>query len=421
MWSSKNGGDSLETIERRRRFIINLIYYVSVMGLFYLFIKYAFWPFFPLIFAFVLSIAIQKPVDEITNKFHFKKGIVSVFMVLLVIGIIGMLIGLLSSKIVNEFRDFIDYLTIRIKDISWIERTAHSAVGILPNFAQKSISGAVDGFLVELRSMMQEGVLSTGQSAPLKIGSFNLSSIIFPSITGVWNTAKQIPSILIAVIVTIISCCFMTADYERITKGIKNLLPEDKRYIFSRTKAILFSSLSKLAKAYAVIMLITFSEMLLGLSIMRIAGVYNSSYIFVIAFITAILDILPIFGTGTVLIPWAIYQLIMGNTGFGVGLILLYALITIVRQIVEPKLVATQLDLPPVTTICAMYIGLQIFGVIGMFLMPITLFCVKLLGDEGIINMPGSQNPSKNKSDNAKKQISHKGNKSKQDVEKNKV
>jgi len=401
----------LEAIERRRRFIINLVYYASVLGLFYLFIKYAFWPFFPLIFAFVLAVILQKPVDKITNKFHIKKGIVSVIMVLLVIAIIGTLIGLLSSKIVNEFRDFINYITIRIKDIDWIEKTVRSAIGVLPSFVQKSVSSAVDEFLVELRSMMQDGVSSAGQSSSLKIGSFNLSSIIFPSITGVWNTAKQIPSVLIAVIVTIISCCFMTADYERVTKGIKNLLPEDKRYIFSRTKAILFASLGKLAKAYAIIMLITFSEMLLGLSIMRIAGVYNSSYIFVIAILTAFLDILPIFGTGTVLIPWAIYELITGNTGFGVGLILLYAAITVIRQIVEPKLVATQLDLPPVATICAMYIGLQIFGVIGMFLMPITLFCLKILSDEGIINVRGVD---KTKSDKAKKENLNKEKKIKQ-------
>ncbi len=387
----------METIERRRNFIINLVYYVSVLGLFYLFIKYAFWPLFPLIFAFLLAVVLQKPVDKISIKFKIKKGIVSVVMVLLVLGIIGLMIGLLSNKIVNEFRDFINYITIRVNDIDWIERTVRSAVGVMPDFIQKGISNSVEEFLGELRSMMQEGATASGRSPSLKIGSFNLTSLIFPSITGVWNTAKQIPSILIAVIVMIISCCFMTADYERISNAIKGLLPEDKHFIFSRTKAALFSSLGKLAKAYAIIILVTFSEMLFGLSIMKLAGFYTSSYIFVIAVITAIVDILPVFGTGTILIPWGIYELIVKNTGLGIGLLVLYGAITVIRQIVEPKLVASQLDLPPVLTISAMYVGLQIFGVIGMFLMPITIFCLKILNDEGILKIPGFDKSGKKK------------------------
>ncbi|MEG1179079.1 MAG: AI-2E family transporter, partial [Oscillospiraceae bacterium] len=246
---------------------------------------------------------------------------------------------------------------------------------------EDAVSGTVDEFLSNLQTSMQDG--ATGSSA-LSFGSFKLSSLIFPSISGVWNTAKQIPSVLIGVIVSIISCYFMTSDYERVTKSIKLLLPKEKRFLFSRTKTILFSSLGKLAKAYGIIILITFSEVLLGLSIMSIVGVYDSSYVFVIAVITALVDVLPIFGTGTILMPWALYELLTKNTGLGIGLIVLYVVITIIRQIVEPKLVASQLDLPPVATICAMYVGLQMFGVIGMFLMPITLFCVKVLYDEGV-------------------------------------
>lgn len=376
----------METIERRRGFIINLMYYVSMLGLFYLFVKYAFWPLFPLIFAFFLAVVLQRPVDNISNKYKIKKGIVSVLMVLLVLFLIGLFIALLSNRVIKEFHDFIDYVSIRINDIDWIERTTRSFVAATPEFVQKSISVSVEEFLAELRLMMQEGV-STGSSPSIHLGSLNLKSLVFPSITGVWNTAKQIPSILIAVIITIISSCFMTSDYERISRGIKGLFPEDKRFMLSRTKAVLFSSLGKLGKAYLIIMLVTFSEMILGLSVMKIIGVYKGSYIFVIAVITALVDILPIFGTGSILIPWGIYSIIVGDARLGVSLLILYGAITVIRQVVEPKLVASQLDLPPVATISAMYVGLQLFGIIGMFLLPITIFCLKILSDEGVINL----------------------------------
>lgn len=380
----------MTAVEKRKNFLINLLYYASILALFYLFIKFAFWPLFPLIFAFFIAVSLQKPVDKITNKFGISKGIVSFLSVLFVMLVIGTFVGLLGNKIVKEFQDFINFIMIRLQDFEWIEDTVRSAVGVLPSFLEDTISGMVDNFLADLRSIMQEGGTTSGTAA---LGSFKLSSIIFPSISGVWNTAKQIPSVLIAIVVTIIASYFMTSDYERITQYIKGLLPKERRFIFSRTKSILFASLGKLARAYSIIILITFSEVLLGLSVMSLVGVYQSSYIFVIAVLTAFVDILPIFGTGTIIIPWAIYSLITQNTGLGIGLIILYVMITIIRQIVEPKLVASQLDLPPVATLCAMYVGLQLFGVIGMFLMPITLFCLKLLKDEGILNFHKEDKP----------------------------
>lgn len=382
----------MDLTKKRKGFLINLFYVASIAGLFYLFIKFAFWPLLPILIAFTLAIALQKPVDKISNKFKIRKGIVSTVIVLLVIAIIALFISLVGIKVVNEFKSFINFITVRLQDPDWIERTIRSAYGILPSFVQNLAGDSVENFLISMREIFKNGGTAS-DVATSRLGSLNLSSILSPSIAGVWYTAKQIPSILIAMLVTVISCCFMTADYERITNIIKGMFPQEKRYLFSKTKRILITSLGKLLKAYAVIVLITFTEILLGLTVMRILGVYNSNYIFVIAILTAVLDILPIFGTGTILIPWAVYELISGCNGFGFGLILLYVVITIIRQIIEPKLIATQLDLPPALTICAMYIGLQIFGFAGMFLLPITLFCVKLLNDEGIINLRKSSVP----------------------------
>ncbi|MDR0314463.1 MAG: AI-2E family transporter [Oscillospiraceae bacterium] len=371
------------SIEKRRKFIINLIYYASIILLFYAFIKYMLWPLAPLLIAFLVAVMLQKPVDSIANKTNIKKGLISVAAVIVVVGIIAAFVGLVGSRIVNEFREFIDYFTMRLRDIDWIERTAHTALNALPEFIRDGLSGTVDEYLLEIREAMS----AHGADAPsIMIGSFNITSLIFPSLTGVWNTAKQIPSIFIAIVVAIVSCCFMTADYERIVGFIKNLAPQEKRHMISRGKNILFSSVGRLLKAYVLIMMITFAEILLGLSIMKIIGVFDSSYIFVIAVLISVVDIFPILGTGTVLGPWAVFSLITGNAGLGIGLIVIYVTVTIIRQILEPKFVATQLDLSPAAAISAMYIGLQIFGIIGMFILPVLLFCAKILSDEGIIN-----------------------------------
>ena len=101
---------------------------------------------------------------------------------------------------------------------------------------------------------------------------------------------------------------------------------------------------------------------------LKLLNIYESNYIFIIAALTAIIDIVPVLGTGTVLLPWAAYNLLFGNFGMGVGLLVIYAAITVIRQIVEPKLVAGQVGLSPVVTVSALYLGLKVFGVLGMIL-----------------------------------------------------
>ena len=107
----------------------------------------------------------------------------------------------------------------------------------------------------------------------------------------------------------------------------------------------------------------------------------------IIAAITAVLDILPILGTGTVLIPWSLYSFVSGNIGLGIGLAIIYATVFVIRQVIEPKLVAGQLGLSPIVTIAALYFGLKLFGVIGMFVTPVFIIMLKLLNDEGIIHL----------------------------------
>ena len=134
-------------------------------------------------------------------------------------------------------------------------------------------------------------------------------------------------------------------------------------------------------------MLVTFTEVFIGLTILKMLGLFSSNYIAVIAVVTAIVDVIPVLGTGTIVLPWAAYSFIIGDVGMGIGLLVLYATVTVIRQIVEPKLVAGQLGLPPFVTLIAMYLGLKIIGVLGVFILPIIAIMLKLLNDEGIIDL----------------------------------
>lgn len=123
--------------------------------------------------------------------------------------------------------------------------------------------------------------------------------------------------------------------------------------------------MGKCAAAYVFIFLMTFAELAAGLLLLRIEGA------FAIAFLIAVLDILPVLGTGTVLLPWAVIAFAGGNARMGIGVIGLYLIITVVRNIVEPKLVGKQMGLSPVVMLPCMIVGLHFFGILGLFGVPL--------------------------------------------------
>lgn len=366
-------------IEKRRRFIINTVYFAIILGLFYFFMRFAFWTCFPFILAFFIAMALQRPVNWLTQKTPLKKGLVSGLLVLLALTAVLAVLSLIGVRIVDELRGFFALIAAKLDNLpvflsqteAWILERIH----FLPNSLETMAANSI-------RELFQD--LGNGAAN----GRLNIDlSILSSPLSGVWNTAKQIPTIFLGTLVSIIACCFMTADYDRLVSFIKRQLPRRRREALGASKRLLFSSLFKMLRAYLLIILITFAEMALGLGILKLTGLYEGNYILAIALLTAIVDILPILGTGTVLIPWAVFSLFTDSVGFGIGLLVIYAAISVIRQIIEPKLVAGQLGLPPVITIVGMYIGLQLFGFIGLFLVPLTLIMLKLLNDQGLIHL----------------------------------
>ena len=378
-------------IERKKKAIINIIYVFMIIALGFLFVRYALGVCFPIVCAFFIATVLQKPKNFLTRKTFFKKGAASVISLFALIFIIISLIALIGVRAVSKISGFIDYITIQIQHIDVlvtnIENAVMNFIEGLPAFLSETLTESVTTIFTQIREYLAGQSTELTDSITGSLGSaFSFSWITTP-LSGVISTAKQIPSILIAVVITLVASCFMTSDYDEIMGFVKRQFPKEKRKDLSRSKVLLKSTLSKMAKAYALIMTVTFTEMFIGLSILKLAGIYSSNYAVIIAIVTAFVDIIPVLGTGTVLIPWALYNLIVGNYALAIGLAVIYAVITVIRQIVEPKLVAGQLGLSPVVTITSLYLGLKIFGVLGMIIAPILVTMLKVLNDEGIIHI----------------------------------
>ena len=376
--------------DRKRKWIINIAFYAMLLVLGFLFYKYAFGVCFPIMFAYVVAVILQRPKNFIVNKTPIKKGFASTICVFALMLIAAAIVVLIGVRAMEEVRGFIDYITVQFQNLDTIVNTIETALmsfaGKLPEFISETATESLAAIFTQIREFIAGTNTELPEQLTGPLAGFDLSWLSAP-ITGVLSTATRIPSMIISIVVTIVLACFITADYDLITRFVYCQFPKEKRKDLTRPKQLLKMNLGKMAKAYALIMVVTFTEVFIGLTILKMIGLFSSSYIAVIAVVTAIVDIIPVLGTGTIVLPWAAYSFITGNIGMGIGLLVLYAVVTVIRQIVEPKLVSNQLGLPPFVTLIAMYLGLKIIGVLGVFILPILAIMLKLLNDEGIIDL----------------------------------
>lgn len=191
-----------------------------------------------------------------------------------------------------------------------------------------------------------------------------------------------LPDIFLGVIVAVIAAFYFTLDSGRIRSGIRGLLPSSAERLLSHIKKEAAVAAIGYLRSYSLIMLITFAEIFFGLSVLGV------EYSFLIAAISAAVDILPVLGVGVILIPWALYCLVTRDLFLGIGLIILYVIIVVVRQFIEPKIVGETLGLHPLVTLASFYLGYRLFGFAGILLAPLILIAwraFKACSDGGLI------------------------------------
>ena len=190
------------------------------------------------------------------------------------------------------------------------------------------------------------------------------------------NTLTSLPKIGIYIVITILALYFMCTDKIYMLDQIEHHLPEKWVKNLSRHVKALVKALGCYLKAQLKLVLISFIISLIGLYIFSISGM-NIKYPLMIAIGIAIVDALPIFGSGTVMVPWAIISAFNGDVRLGVAILVLWIVMCVVRQILEPKIVSGQIGIHPIFTLIAMYTGFRFLGLIGMFFGPIVLIILK--------------------------------------------
>lgn len=356
----------LVKLERQKVFVIQFLYWSMILGVSFLSVKYVLPVIFPFVLAYLLAWALNRPITWLTKKTHIYRGIIAALMVILaamaVTGLLTLLVASLGS---------------------WIKE----GILLLPDFIQRGVFPFVESFFAKLEEL-------AGSIAP-SVGS-NLSSIVDglfdilydgivkgsgALVSALGGVLTGVPGFVMRTVITIIASIFIASDFSRIRAFLVKLVPKKCLPILHESGIFFGRIMPRFLLSYALILMITFLELCIGLGILRIP---KAPFV---AFFVAILDILPVLGTGTVLIPWAVISLLSGQLRQGISMLVLYAVITIVRQSIEPRLVGRQIRVHPVLTFAGMVLGVYFFGAVGLFGVPLLLAFIHQLHESGIIHL----------------------------------
>ncbi len=203
-----------------------------------------------------------------------------------------------------------------------------------------------------------------------------LSSELVHSITAgiprfVGRVVSALPTVFLATVVTLIAGFTLCIEGDALRAGAWSHIPLLWQQRLSRVGERLREFFRGYLQAYLWLLLLTFGELLIGFLLLRV------EYAFLLALLIAVVDMLPVLGVGTVLIPWAVIELLQKDYRLGVGLLILFGAVSLMRQILEPRLVGRRLGLHPLLTLFASYAGWQLFGFLGMLLAPLAVMAIK--------------------------------------------
>jgi len=353
-------------MEKKFSFIVNIVYYLLLTAIVFFVVRYVLPVLTPFVLGFLIAYVLRRPTCYVSNKFRLPQKPVSLVLVLLFYGTIGLLITLLV-----------------LKAISGVE----SLVAFIPTFYQSSIVpmvtdtfNGIENFVQELNPSLVEWISGFGDQVMQALGDM-ISKLSSWAVATASGFAASIPGIFIKIVLMIISSFFIASDYETLTGFCIRQLSESQKALFHQIHEYIIGTLWVCIRSYAIIMSLTFVELSIGLTL------FGINYPVLIAALIAVFDILPVLGTGGIMVPWAVITLLSGKYLLSLGLLLLYVAITVVRNIVEPKIVGKQLGLHPVVTLISMFVGLQLLGVIGMFGFPILISLLRYLQNNGTIHI----------------------------------
>ncbi|MBC8584698.1 sporulation integral membrane protein YtvI [Youxingia wuxianensis] len=338
--------------------LINLLYFAAVLGLVFFLVRYVFFWLLPFILGFGIATLLRPAVMKISKSSHINKKVCAAALVALFylsgIALLGAFLTVIAVQLYDLFlqlpqiyQETISPMLLKIND------------GFF-NLAQR-FSPDASNHMETLGEAVTSGLQQLAIDGSAKV------------VGGIAQVAGKLPMILIAAVFTFIISILISTNYSNVMKFFREILPRRFKARVSGLQQFMRDTIFSMVRAYIIIIAITFLELAAGLYLL------GFDYWLSVAAIIALLDILPMIGSGTILVPWGLVLIAGSHPATGIGLLLLFAIIEIIRNIIEPKIVGAQIGLHPIVTITAMYAGLQIAGFLGLLCAPLAVLTVMYL------------------------------------------
>lgn len=332
--------------EKVKRFALNLAGICIGTWLFFKAFAYI----APFVIAVLLAFALD-PIISFWQKRKIPRKIATILTLLLFLGVFIFLVAFILIKLFTQLREFFEVVPGLFNDF-------YQTVIALLSEDSTFLSNLPEELAVFIRDFLENIVSVAG-------------NLINDIVKGALGLAISIPSAILFITMTLISTYFIASDKEKIRNFLNTQIPAYWIRKFQDIKGNIKYSILRLIRAYLIIMSITFTELMIGFTIIKV------NYSFALAAIIAVVDILPVLGTGIFIFPWTIYSYITGDVTRAFSLLILYGIIQFVRQLIEPKIVGTQIGVHPVLTLGSMYVGIKVLGGVGIILGPIIFMVLR--------------------------------------------
>ena len=330
-----------------------------------IFFKFLLKPLLPFLLALALSAMVEPLVQKLRRGMKVRRPFAAILLTTLLLLTFGGILTLLLARLILELRQWSGRLPEVIASFPAIWNGMLDKIEGWYAASPAFLRSALDLFAGQL---MEQGPGLVGEAGTWLMGM--ASSLL-----------SALPDLSLFLITTVLAIYFTSFSYPTILAFLKRQLPPSWQ-VRCRSAAQCFrSTILQWLRAELLLIFTTFIILLAGFWWMRL------DYALLAAVFTALVDALPVLGTGTVLFPWAVGCFLLGNTERGLALLVIYAVGMLVHSLLEPRLLAKQADLPPITALLAMYLGFHFMGVGGMILLPVLLLLLKQFQDAGVIHL----------------------------------
>ena len=340
----------MEKTDKRRTFIVNVAYWAIIAGITYLIFRYL----LNLLLPFVIALLVAWLLRPLGRLYRQRAPKLASALIVVTVLLFYLLLGFLAMLLLVDLLTGLAQYLGKLPEL--YTQTIEPGLRNLYANAQ-DLAARFDPSVADVVNMVLPQVISSVGGA---VTNFSVNAV--GKLTGL---VTALPSVLISALIAVIASFFTAASYDSMKAFLQRNLPAK----FTETAGYAIRSFRNIirqyGKSYLLVMLITFGELTLGLLII---GVRRA---ILLAALIAIFDIFPVVGAGAILLPWAVISLIQGKTLQALGLLILYVVILVVRQFLEPKVVGKQVGLPPLVTLACMFVGTSLFGAWGLFGLPI--------------------------------------------------